>query len=111
MQQRVRSRVKALIRFLKRVAPQSTFNLHIVGHSLGGAIATIAAADLYLYLGPTAASMKVYTFGQPRVGNAAWAKWYNSLPFYNQSFRVTRFRDPVPRLPFVNFGLRDLENE
>jgi hypothetical protein len=45
----------------------------IVGHSLGGAVATIAAFELslagYLVAG-------VYTFGSPRVGNAAFSVAY-----------------------------------
>ena len=46
--------------------------LIITGHSLGGAIAILAGADLSMYHTVSA----IYTFGQPRVGNAAFSNWF-----------------------------------
>jgi predicted lipase len=37
------------------------------GHSLGGALAILAAVDIKLHFGRV---NSVYTFGQPRVGNS-----------------------------------------
>lgn len=51
--------------------------LYIVGHSLGGAVATIGAARL-LSLGVDPAQIEVITFGAPAVGNAAFAEEYGS---------------------------------
>lgn len=51
--------------------------LYIVGHSLGGAVATIGAARL-LSLGVDPAQIEVITFGAPAVGNTAFAKQYGS---------------------------------
>jgi triacylglycerol lipase len=42
----------------------------------------------------------LYTFGQPRVGNAAWARWYDSL-HGGRSFRVIHAEDVVARLPWL----------
>lgn len=56
--------------------------LVVCGHSLGGAVATIAAAHL-------AASL----FGSPRVGNRRFTK------LVPQHLRVNNDEDPVPMLP------------
>jgi len=55
--------------------------LYITGHSLGGAMAVLAAARLFL---PSESSLGrlghgVYTFGQPAVGNAEFAEKCESL--------------------------------
>jgi len=40
--------------------------IYVTGHSLGGALAQIAALDLKLFYGHVDG---LYTFGQPRIGN------------------------------------------
>jgi predicted lipase len=45
----------------------------VTGHSLGGSLAILAAADLHKSHGKID---QVYTFGQPRVGNAQFASYY-----------------------------------
>jgi len=74
--------------------------VQIVGHSLGGALATFCALDLY-----TTANIQpqyVYTFGEPRTGNSNFANFYhNSI---QQHYRVTHGQDPVPHLPPESFG-------
>jgi hypothetical protein len=67
----------------------------IVGHSLGGAIATMMASDLAANHNIVADD--VYTFGQPRVGNEAFAMWYRST--IDGHYRVTHYKDIVPHLP------------
>ena len=63
--------MKAQIEFLLKKYRGSS--IYVTGHSLGGAIATVAALDIrHTYDAP----MKVYTFGQPRVGNALYAKYF-----------------------------------
>jgi predicted lipase len=44
--------------------------IFVTGHSLGGALAVIAALDLKLSLN---VKVTVYTYGQPRVGNAKFS--------------------------------------
>lgn len=66
----------------------------VTGHSLGGAIATVMAAefiDQYLFDG-------VYTFGQPRVVNRKARSIY-SPKYDGKFFRVVNDDDVVPRLP------------
>jgi triacylglycerol lipase len=58
------------------------------GHSLGGALATLAAARFGGFQG-------LYTFGSPRLGNRDFAAWFDGQP----CFRVVHHDDIVPRLP------------
>ncbi len=64
--------------------------LFITGHSLGGALATVAAKKL-THKGGIAAC---YTFGSPRVGNVDWATGIKA-PIY----RVVNAVDPVTMMP------------
>jgi len=73
--------------------------LHMTGHSLGGAIATIAAFELHRKGCKVATA---YTFGGPRAGNNAFAVAFNALDI--KQFRVVNGRDPVPHLPPTGFG-------
>jgi hypothetical protein len=74
--------------------------VQITGHSLGAALATHCAIDFY----DSAAIQPnwVYTYGQPRVGNSAFADFYNSK--ITTHWRVTHHQDPVPHLPPEDFG-------
>lgn len=64
--------------------------LYITGHSLGGALATIAAKKL-THAGGIAAC---YTFGSPRVGDTEWTSNIKT-PIY----RVVNAHDPVTLVP------------
>lgn len=64
--------------------------LFITGHSLGGALATVAAKKL-AHTGGIAAC---YTFGSPRVGDTEWVENIKA-PIY----RVVNAADPVTMLP------------
>ncbi|EOD06202.1 hypothetical protein EMIHUDRAFT_250014 [Emiliania huxleyi CCMP1516] len=71
--------------------------LLITGHSLGGALAMLAARDL----GPALASkMSIYTFGNPRVGDAALAEDTDAATRECEGpFRCIVEDDVVARLP------------
>ena len=79
--------------------PGST--LHVTGHSLGAAMATLAAFEL-ADKGYRVATQ--YTFGQPRVGNAAFANLFQSTLGASGQFRVTHYHDPVPHVPLEDMG-------
>ena len=49
----------------------------MTGHSLGGALATLAAFDIKQALG--AFCVQLYTFGTPYPGNRAFAREFNAL--------------------------------
>ena len=51
--------------------------LSAAGHSLGGALATLAAFDIRRHLQLT--NIHVVTFGAPRTGNRAFAREYEQL--------------------------------
>ena len=70
----------------------------VTGHSLGGALATIAALDIQYNLGQKRdLSFEVHTFGAPRVGNQAMVESYNGrIP---NSYRFTYGWDVVTRIP------------
>lgn len=69
--------------------------LYITGHSLGGALATIAAAALSDN-GVEVAG--VYTFGQPRVGDRAFVRQLNAH-VNGKVFRFVNNNDIVPHVP------------
>ena len=69
--------------------------LYITGHSLGAALATLAAAKLAEAHQPV---WGVYTFGSPRVGDPAFAKSYNAA-LKPITMRVGNNNDLVTRIP------------
>jgi len=88
---------------LERCATEGrTARIYITGHSLGGAMASLFALDLAR---PCNAAQEdapeqlplVYTFGSPRLGNAAFRSIYNvRVP---NTFRIVASRDLVPTMP------------
>ncbi|XP_027365706.1 lipase-like isoform X1 [Abrus precatorius] len=65
------------------------------GHSMGGAMASFCGLDLTV--NQHAKNVQVMTFGQPRIGNAAFASLYHKL--VPNTFRITNDHDVVPHLP------------
>lgn len=72
-------------------------NILATGHSLGAATATLAAADLASQALPST-SVRLFTFGSPRVGNGAFAHWASGI-LDGTSLRMAREHDIVPGLP------------
>ena len=87
----ISTNVEGVVAFAKSLYP--SFRVVATGHSLGGAIATIAAASLR----QSGLAVDLYTFGSPRVGNAAFADFVTNQT--GAEFRVTHVNDLVPRLP------------
>jgi predicted lipase len=83
----------------------------VTGHSLGAAVAILSAADVALAY-KSDFDVLVYTYGEPRVGNPAWALWMSTqvLPGAIQ-FRVTHKADPVPRIPLLQMGFLHVPHE
>jgi pimeloyl-ACP methyl ester carboxylesterase len=87
--------------------------LYITGHSLGGAIAVLAAArlldppdQLQSEMGLLADKLAgVYTFGQPMVGGAAFAQRAQQTGLTGKLFRHVYRADWVPHLPPLTTGV------
>ena len=73
------------------------YKVWVTGHSLGGAIASLASAVIAFERKTPKDILVLYTFGQPRVGNYDYALAHDKLVL--QSFRVTHYRDVVVHLP------------
>lgn len=78
----------------------ASYRLLVTGHSLGAALASIAAIDLDM--NNVWDDIYVYSFGLPRVGNFAYAQFFNST--ITTKYHVTHNRDLVPHLPPESFG-------
>ncbi len=74
------------------------------GHSLGGALAMLGA-DAW-----DGAVEGVYTFGQPRAGDAAFCREYNER-LGGRTFRLIHADDLVPRVPWVLGAYRHAGHE
>jgi hypothetical protein len=82
-------------------------DLFITGHSLGGALATIASLDIVEELGIKNVSM--VSLGAPRVGNAEYAGLYSSM--LNNYYRLTHASDTVVHLPYMYLNYRHIPHE
>jgi hypothetical protein len=77
--------------------------LWLTGHSLGGALAVLAA---WLFDCKTINVHQVYTFGGPMVGNKVAAAAIDKA-FPNKIFRYVNLVDPVPMLPTLSMVAND----
>ncbi|CAD5225834.1 unnamed protein product [Bursaphelenchus xylophilus] len=77
------------------------YDIIVTGHSLGGAMASIAAFDLVTFAKVDAEKVKLVTFGQPRTGDREFAEVHDEL--IPHAYRITHARDVVPHVPPLNF--------
>jgi pimeloyl-ACP methyl ester carboxylesterase len=104
--------------------------IHVIGHSLGGALATFAALDIKLQgnvsttslrnsssstsvrSGRPHSSIDLTTFGSPRVGNIDFTKWASTLLGQaTNSVRLVNQNDAIPGLPPRQFGFHHIPVE
>jgi len=83
-----------------------TYRIVATGHSLGGALAQIAATDLRI----KGYEVTTYTYGSPRLGNDKLCK-FMSEQTAGKNYRVTHLDDPVPRLPLMLMGYQHISPE
>jgi len=89
------------------LAKHPDYKLVLVGHSLGGAVATIAALEFQ----SRGYKPHVTTFGEPRLGNRELNRYIDRKFNLNATSpddalfrRVTHVGDPVPLLPLEEWG-------
>jgi len=84
--------------------------LVLTGHSLGGALATLAAWPLSRLHGFHLS--RIYTFESPRVGGTAFASaWNDAIAKEVPAFRVTHGGDPITRMPCFFGAFRHVLHE
>jgi len=86
---------------------QSNFQqIKVYGHSLGGALSTICAFDLFANLNilplKNVNSLFIYTYGSPSVGDNNFAIIFNK--YIKNSFRIVNGLDPVPIITQAQFS-------
>lgn len=74
--------------------------VHCVGHSLGGAVATLAADWIS---SNKAATVKLYTFGAPKPGFLLFSTNLTRKLGKSNIFRTYHATDPVPMIPLFPF--------
>lgn len=75
-------------------------SLLFTGHSLGGALATIAATDIKQNFAQNVRDINLVTFSSPRVGNQDFANYATNLLRETRIATLHRKGDPVPGIAF-----------
>ena len=70
---------------------------YISGHSLGSALATLAAIDLAQKVPKLKDQIRLYTYAGPRVGNPDFARMHSQL--VPNSYRIVNLADSIPLSP------------
>lgn len=90
------------IQITKRLVHESDAERIIfAGHSLGGALAQIAAAyygEIFDY-----SHVACHSFGSPRVGNKYFVEWFSE--HVDENIRVMNRNDPVPMIPTFHYWI------
>ncbi|KAI9298201.1 alpha/beta-hydrolase [Neoconidiobolus thromboides FSU 785] len=97
---------KALTELLEEY---SDYKLLITGHSIGGSIASLTAVVVRQEVGVEWNQMRVFTYGQMRMGNKEFAKWINQQDF--EITRVVNFNDKSVLFIFRTLNYQHFGNE
>jgi len=87
----------------------------ITGHSLGGAMATLFAIQVYhkrdKQFWSSGRQNSVITFASPRVGDATFANRHDAVISPRRKLRVVYSRDAIPQLPLLSQGFAHVSTE
>ncbi|KAH7384655.1 Alpha/Beta hydrolase protein [Pyrenochaeta sp. MPI-SDFR-AT-0127] len=90
----------------KARAQYPSYKIVATGHSLGGALASLAAGVLR----SQGVTVDLYTYGAPKIGLEGISQYLSSTS-RGQTYRVTHKADPVPKLPPALLGYRHISPE
>ncbi|ETN74910.1 triacylglycerol lipase [Necator americanus] len=76
------------------------YEVWLTGHSLGGALASLAAHWIVGSKIIDGSKIKLVTLGQPRIGDKMFARNHSAAIDY--SFRIVHWRDVIPQLPLYD---------
>ena len=84
---------------IRKVIKQFAPNIpcYVTGHSLGGAMAVLAAFDLARNFEGLRQQIQMYSYASPRVGNPKFAQSFNNL--VPNSYRIVNYADSTWLLP------------
>lgn len=88
-------------------AAKPNYKIVVTGHSLGGALASIASASL-VGLGN---NITAYTLGQFRTGDPNYANYIDSILPQRKMYRITHASDGVPQTISIAKGYRHHSTE
>ena len=91
------------------LSTKNTSSVTVVGHSLGGALALLDGVFLSLQL-PKNVTVKVMSYGMPRVGNQAFANFVDSQ-LSGLVTHVNNQEDPIPIVPGMFLGFHHPSGE
>ncbi|KAJ6517373.1 Alpha/Beta hydrolase protein [Mycena vitilis] len=82
-----------------------SYSIVVTGHSLGGAIAALAAPSIKnsIQSAHPNVGLKLYTFGQPRVGTPKFARYVEEIIGVDNIYRAVHTQDIVPMVPKINY--------
>jgi len=93
----------------KEMAARPDYKIVVTGHSLGGAVASMASLSIRAAL-PNV-PMQLFTYGQPRVGNEAFARQVENQIGVDNIFRAVHTFDGVPTFVLGEIGYRHFGTE
>lgn len=90
-------------------------SLYIVGHSLGGGVATVSAPEIALHLEQQfklhdSRRIKLINFGSPRTGNQNWSSFITGMDDYFSHVLIRNNRDIIASVPWELNSYRHLNN-
>ncbi|KAJ2602944.1 hypothetical protein GGF40_000384 [Coemansia sp. RSA 1286] len=80
------------------IADYPDYMVIFTGHSKGGAEAALSALELVRKIEGIKSRVRVWTFGEPRLGDIEFAEFYNQQ-LGSVTYRVTSAADPVVAMP------------
>ncbi|KAK1416861.1 hypothetical protein QVD17_25978 [Tagetes erecta] len=105
-----REQVLEEVRRLIELHKNENISVTIVGHSLGGALATLNAVDIVVNGYNNEFLVTAFVFGSPRVGDSSFKRFFNLLGDNIRVLRIENASDVVPHYPLRTKMLCCLRN-